>query len=228
MRRRRSSINVWPSLADLGTILIVVCVSLGVLTYSGRTGSAVESESTNRFEELEETVRRTTKELEQALAANDKLSESLREAEESVKELRRRKFVDKIGAEPCIPVRDESNTLSVPPLLQILASSSGSFLISVENWPQDMDLPNIEPRFETDRSEFQLIAHQWYERGQQRKIERNEETVASPCRFFVSLVNSGLGRVEFHDAEMLVTKYFLLANSTDVRQEHRRLAGGFP
>lgn len=210
MRRPRASLTAWPAFADFMTILAVVSLAIAAGVLTDGTGP-------RKIENLQAKNAKLEKENAELEQENVRLKADLADANRENADLRKRikslETLKHFGHMPCLP-HPNSPTIPVP-LLRIVVNS-GYILTGV--WDGRLEsvvatIPGISAAIahgRMDRQDFERYAGRIYRYGD------DEDTFEGSCRFFVELKNETNSLASFARAFGVVSRYFLISNSSEV------------
>lgn len=217
MRRTRASVTAWPAFADFMTILAVVSLAIAAGVLADGSGSNGIEECRAEKSKLKEQNAKLRAENSKLAKENEKLRGELghangriAELQEQIRSLESRKH---FGHMPCLP-HPSSPTTPVP-LLEIVVNSG---YILTGAWGQGhegavADVPRLRDAIahgQMDREDFERYADEIYRFGDE------EGTFKSSCRFFVKLRNETDSLASFARGLGVVSRYFLISNSSEV------------
>lgn len=210
MRRPRASLTAWPAFADFMTILAVVglAIAAGVLT-DGAGPPGIDG--------LQAKIAKLERENAKLEEENAKARADLADANSKIAALRKRieslETLKHFGHMPCLP-HPNSPTTPVP-LLRIVVNSE---YILTRVWDRELEsvvatIPGLRAAIAhspMDRQDFERYAGRIYRYGDE------EGTFEGSCRFFVELKSETNSLASFARAFGVVSRYFLISNSSEV------------
>ena len=216
MRRTRVPLTAWPAFADLMTILAIAGLAAAVVIVTTETGTGGDLEV---LRQVIAALKEENATLRKAIDARDTRIASLQDDVHNLQEeVGNLETTIRFGARPCLGIRDGQ-----PRTLLRIVVNAGYRL--EPRWLTEVDgaVANV-PGLSDALTQGQLTPSVF--EGYAEAIYRHgvaENTFGGSCRFFVELQKDTDSYRRFSQAVGVVSRYYLIANSSDV---NRILAAG--